>query len=291
MPVLAFTKMHGLGNDFIVVDLRAIHREAPPSCWFDETSLISILCDRRRGIGADGVLAIFDPSTAARAQGAVARLRIRNADGSEAEMCGNGLRCVARYLAHSQRGGVNDGSKLLIETAAGVLSCTLLAAGEVEIAMGAPRWNFVQRPLKLEDKVLSLTAISMGNPHAVMFCDDGAGPAALRVFAERYGPILERHPLFPERTNVEFVHVATPEHYNVVVWERGCGLTQACGTGACAAVVAACLTGRAAPGAWLTVELPGGPLRIRIACDYSQVYLRGPAVSVYTGKLLLNPCA
>ena len=291
MPVLAFTKMHGLGNDFIVVDLRAIHKEAPPSCWFDETSFISTLCDRRRGIGADGVLAIFDPSAAARAQGAAARLRIRNADGSEAEMCGNGLRCVARYLAHSQRVGVDEGSQLLIETAAGVLSCTLLAAGEVEIAMGTPRWSFVQRPLELEDKVLSLTAVSMGNPHAVVFCDDGGGSAALRVVAERYGPMIERHPLFPERTNVEFVHVATPEHYNVVVWERGCGLTQACGTGACAAAVAACLTGRAEPGAWLIVELPGGLLRIRIACDYRQVYLRGPAVLVYTGELLLDPCA
>jgi diaminopimelate epimerase len=125
----------------------------------------------------------------------------------------------------------------------------------------------------------------MGNPHAVVFCDDTAETAGLRALAERYGPLIEHHPLFPERTNVEFVHAKNRQSYTAVIWERGCGITQACGTGACATAVAACLTGRAEPGRFLTVQLLGGALGILVEPDYGQVRMRGPAIPVFHGEI------
>lgn len=269
--------MHGLGNDFIVVDLR----RAPPGFWFDDPGTIVALCDRRFGVGADGVLAILVPSSKARADGAVARMRIRNADGSEAEMCGNGLRCVARYLA--EKDGL--GPALRIETGAGVLSCTLVEERHIEVAMGAPRWNWIERPFPIAGASFSITTVSMGNPHAVIFCSEAADAQALRLLAERHGPAIECHPQFPQRTNVEFVYSQSRESYTALVWERGCGITLACGTGACAVAVAACLTGRAEPGRWLTVNLLGGALSLRVEPSYEQVHMRGPAVTVYQGQM------
>ncbi len=267
--------MHGLGNDFIVVDLRGDVSKH----WFEKADTISALCTRRTGIGADGVLAILDPSSAARDSGAVARMRIRNADGSEAEMCGNGLRCVVRYLLAAN----SLPTEMRIETASGVLSCQS-SAELVEIAMGAPQWDFVQRPLQVADTLWSITAISMGNPHAVIFSSDVLDAKSLRTLAERHGPSIEHLPLFPERTNVEFVCASDRDHYTVAVWERGCGITLACGTGACASAVAACLTGRAKPNRWLTIHLLGGALQILVEPDYRQVHMRGPAVAVYRGE-------
>ncbi len=269
-----FVKMHGLGNDFVVVDLRA---DSTPE-WFENPAAIVALCDRRRGIGADGVLGLFSPSPTAQQQGAVARLRIRNADGSEAEMCGNGLRCVVRYL-------VAGAARIAIEPGAGILSCVMGEDEQVEIAMGAPHWELVQRLVPVGGAIWPITTVSMGNPHAVVFCDELADPQALRALVEKYGPQLEQHPMFPARTNVEFVHPTNRESYTAVVWERGCGITEACGTGACAAAVAACLTGRAEPGRFLTVHLLGGPLSILVEPDYRQVYMRGPAVMVYRGQI------
>jgi diaminopimelate epimerase len=273
--------MHGLGNDFVVVDLRSV--PAQSAAWFDDPQAIVALCDRRLGVGADGVLGLFAPSAAG--QGALARLRIRNADGSEAEMCGNGLRCVVRYLADSRGGAERQDPEVRVETAAGLLRCTLTDDNLIEVAMGTPRWGFVQRPFAVSDKIFSLTTVSMGNPHAVMFCDDVPSIEALKTLATSYGPSIERHPLFPQRTNVEFVRAVARDRYSTVVWERGCGITPACGTGACATAVAACLTGRAEPGSWLSVELLGGPLSIRVEPNYSQVYMRGPAVTVFRGQL------
>lgn len=274
--IFPFTKMHGLGNDFIVVDLRAI----PFADWFDDPSRIAALCDRRHGIGADGVLAIQEPRRHAREQGAVARLRIRNADGSEAEMCGNGLRCVARYLQTSDR----VGPQLKVETGAGILDCVLLDDGLIEIAMGKPSWEQLDAQLAIGGSPWPITTVSMGNPHAVIFCDEASSPLALQKLAEQYGAAIENAPNFPDRTNVEFVRRHADGTFTVVVWERGCGITLACGTGACAAVVAACVTERSQPGEWRLVHLPGGALSIRVEPDLGQVYLRGPATTVFRGQ-------
>ncbi|MFO0573562.1 MAG: diaminopimelate epimerase [Polyangia bacterium] len=319
LPVVPFAKMEGLGNDFIVVDLRDLPdprgphdtesgSAAPP--WLDDDAVIRALCDRHRGIGADGVLAIL-PAPAG--SPAAARMRVRNADGSEAEMCGNGLRCVARFLVDHDRGEPGRAGPLarardfLVETGAGRLRCVLHGEpggpdDSVEIAMGAPRLRrreipmrgepeslCIAQPLQLADgSSLVLTAVSMGNPHAVCFVD--GEPAAhersdLHALAARLGPEVERLPLFPQRTNVELVRPAGDGVFSTVVWERGCGLTLACGTGACAVAVAACRTGRAAYGRWLTVVLPGGPLQIHVRPDESDVLLRGPARPVFRGEV------
>lgn len=305
LPVLPFEKMEGLGNHFIVVDLRG----QPAPAWLDDAALIRALCDRHRGIGADGVLAILDPASAT----AEARMRVRNADGSEAEMCGNGLRCVARFLVDRARGGRRLASPqpvgFLVETGAGLLRCVLHPEPGrlVEIAMGAPRLRrrdipmagdpetlCIEEPLPpgslADEQPLRLTAVSMGNPHAVCFLDGAARPGQLYELASLLGPQIERLALFPQRTNVEFVAAdpvtpGEPSAFSVVVWERGCGLTQACGTGACAVAVAAVRTGRAAVGRWLRITLPGGPLEICVLPGERDVLLRGPARSVFRGEI------
>jgi diaminopimelate epimerase len=286
-----FSKYHGLGNDFIVVDLRAEAGAVPAP------DVVRALCDRRHGIGADGVLPIL-PATG----DADARMRVLNADGSEAEMCGNGLRCVVKHLwerdptlgdrAH-ERGGV-----LRIDTGAGVLSCQAHTHhGRVEavtVDMGRPQLGraaipmtgpagdpCIEAPLTVARTSLAVTAVSMGNPHAVAFVD-AAGPA-LRALAEAVGPSIEHHDWFPRRTNAELAHVHGPSEIELVVWERGCGITLACGTGACATAVAACLTGRARAGSEIAVHLPGGALAITVAEDHRTVWMRGPAVHVFDG--------
>jgi diaminopimelate epimerase len=295
---LLFVKMEGLGNDFVVIDLR---QGAVPD-WLEDRAAIARLCDRHRGIGADGVLAVLPPRPGVTA---AARMRVRNADGSEAEMCGNGLRCVARYLAEADLGGQNP---LYIETGAGVLRCTLTGSPAapdplVEVAMGAPRLLRAAVPMLgpadepcLDEPValpglapapaqVRLTAVSMGNPHAVIFAPAQVRGPALRALAEQLGPQVEHHPLFPSRTNVELCQRHGPADYEVVVWERGCGITQACGTGACAVAVAACRLGLAKADAWLTMELLGGPLQVRVLPQERDVLMRGPARKVYSGRL------
>lgn len=311
LPVLSFEKMEGLGNDFIVVDLRG----RPQPLWLDDAALIRALCDRHRGIGADGVLAILEPTGGT----AEARMRVRNADGSEAEMCGNGLRCVARFLVERASAGRGLASpqpvSFLVETGAGLLRCVLHPEPGrlVEIAMGAPRLRrrdipmagdpetlCIEEPLPpgslVDGPPLRLTAVSMGNPHAVCFLDGTTRPGQLDELAGLLGPKLERLPLFPQRTNVEFVVAdpvapGAPAAFTVVVWERGCGLTLACGTGACAVAVAAVRTGRAAVGRWLRITLPGGPLEICVLAGERDVLLRGPARSVFRGQIDLADLA
>ena len=269
-----FLKYQGLGNDFILLDRRqsGVDIDAATSRW---------LCDRRLGVGADGVLVLL-PS-----ESAMARMVVHNADGSIAEMCGNGLRCAVKYLVD------NSGEKpegIQVETGAGVLACApgygADGVASVEISMGPARLvapnlpsgatgqPFLDAPVPGHDGLRG-HAISMGNPHLVLLghpLDD----------ASRLGPQLERHPQFPQRTNVEFVRV-DEDTLNVVVWERGCGLTQACGTGACAAAAAAVLARQRPPDAWLRVTLPGGDLHIRVPADLSDIRLRGPAAFVFTG--------
>jgi diaminopimelate epimerase len=273
-------KYHGLGNDFVVLDRRqtGVDIDAELSRW---------LCDRRRGIGADGVLALL-PSTAG-----LARMVVHNADGSIAEMCGNGLRCAVKYLVdHS---GTRP-ERLLVETGAGVLSCVPGygegGVTEVDVSMGPARLvapnlpsgvtgqPFLDAPIAGHPGLRG-SAVSMGNPHLVLL------DRPLEE-AEHLGPSLERHPSFPDRTNVEFVRV-DPDGLTVVVWERGCGLTQACGTGACASAAAAVLARRLPADTWLRVTLPGGDLRIRVPSDLSDIRLRGPVAFVFEAVVRLAP--
>lgn len=276
--MLPFTKMQGLGNDFIVVDCSMGDR---PVDW---TSLAPKLCDRHFGIGADGLLLIL-PSEVADF-----RMRIVNADGSEPEMCGNGLRCFAYYL-HTY--GLTDATKVKVETGAGLLEVELQMAPDgqaqgVRVDMGAPRLTrgeipmegnpgerVIQQPLQVGDRTFLVTAVSMGNPHAVSFVErlDDAEFAA-------YAPLLEAHPAFPNHANVEFVQVLNPGFLRVRVYERGVGATLACGTGACATLVAAVLNGRSQRKA--QVELPGGILEVEWAED-DHVFMTGPAAVVFTG--------
>jgi diaminopimelate epimerase len=288
MP-LSFVKAEGTGNDFVVVDLRAAVSAAAARA-IQDPAVVRAVCDRHFGVGADGVLAIL-PSAAGDA-----RMRVLNADGSEAEMCGNGLRCVAKVLYESDP--ALRRATLNIETGAGVLACTMdVASGAVQNVaeeMGRPRLTrseiplsppgdgrALREPITAREREFRFTAVSMGNPHAVIFVD---GTDDLRSLAETYGPTLEVADRFPRRTNVEFARVRGRE-VDLVVWERGSGLTLACGTGACATVVAACLEGRLAPGAETPVHLPGGTLSITVAADYAGVRLRGPARVVFSGTL------
>jgi len=281
--VVRFAKYHGLGNDFLVVDLR--DAAAADAAAVQEPAVVRALCDRQFGVGGDGVLAIL-PSAIADA-----RMRVLNSDGSEAEMCGNGIRCVVKEL--HDRGGIAK-TAMAIETGAGRLVCELAADGVV-VAMGAPRLlrgeipmlgpsgeRCVEQALEVGGRTFAWTAVSMGNPHAITFV---ATAGELRRLAETIGPTVEHHAWFPQRTNVELAHVRSRTELDLVVWERGCGLTLACGTGACATVVAAILTGRCDEDSPVRVHLPGGTLAIRVMPGLANVQMHGPAVHVFDVEL------
>ena len=286
---MRFAKYHGLGNDFLVVDLRDERGDDVAAA--QDPAVVRALCDRQFGVGGDGVLAVL-PGDA----GADARMRVLNADGSEAEMCGNGIRCVAKALY--DRGGVKK-DRIAIDTGAGRLVCAIDAKGGVAqsviVEMGAPRLTYaeipmtgpagercIEQPLEIAGHpTRTFTAVSMGNPHAITFV--GAGEP--RALATTVGPLVENHARFPKRTNAEFAHVISPREIELVVWERGSGLTLACGTGACATVVAAILTGRAEEGTEVAVHLPGGTLAITVEKGMSNVLMRGPARYVFDGEL------
>jgi diaminopimelate epimerase len=277
-----FTKMHGLGNDFVVVNG---FNQALPT---DPTALAHRVCDRRFGVGADGLVLIL-PSESAQF-----RMRIFNPDGSEPEMCGNAIRCVALY---AYRRGLTTDRRMEVETLAGPIRpelCFEDGKETVRVDMGRPRLSRTEIPMvgipgpvvreRLEagDRSFEVTAVSMGNPHCVIFESE---PEKLGEQEFRqYGPLLERHSAFPARTNVEFVAVDSPGEVRVRVWERGTGPTPACGTGACAVVVAGVLTNRT--GRTVSVRLPGGMLLIEWPDDSGPVYMSGPAEEVFDGKLL-----
>jgi diaminopimelate epimerase len=268
---LRFTKMHGCGNDFIFVDGRE-----PLAADLGE--LAKRLCHRRFGIGADQLLALR-PSEVADF-----KMEIYNADGSQVEMCGNGIRCFARYVYDR---GLTRKTELEVETLAGIVRPRLV--GElVEVDMGEPILEgrripvardglVLDHPLTVEGKTFSVSCVSMGNPHCVVHVEDVAG-----FEVERLGPRFEHHPFFPKRVNTEFVEVLAPHEIRMRVWERGAGETYACGTGACAAVVAGALTGR--NGCAVTVHLAGGDLAIEWRSD-NHVYMTGPAVEVFSGTV------
>jgi diaminopimelate epimerase len=255
---LRFAKYHGLGNDFVVV-------EGP----LMDAGRARRLCDRRRGVGADGVLTVLPP----RAGGAAA-MHIYNSDGSVARMCGNGIRCVARWLA--ERRGL-DG-ELTIETDAGPRRCTVhrgagAAVEAVTVEMGPARLEGEQE-FAVGGESLRALRVNMGNPHAVFF------DRATRERALEIGPTVEAS--VAGGVNAGFAEVRAGG-LDLVVWERGAGLTEACGTGACAAAVAAVGTGKLPAGAALEVRLPGGPLSITVSEDLTRVAMRGPAARVFEG--------
>jgi len=275
---MEFRKVHGLGNDFVLVDSFRRRQELPASLG----ELAKRICHRQLGVGADG-LVILLPSAEADV-----RMRIFNADGSEAQMCGNAIRCVARYLYEQ---GLTGKDVVAVETLAGVVRPQVILengrfAG-VRVDMGEPRLErsqipmagpsgwVIAEPLLVGDHVFNVTAVSMGNPHCVVFVPD-----AERVALREAGPAIEHHPAFPQRTNVEFVQVLNPEEMKMRVWERGAGATLACGTGACAAVVAGSLNGLTERR--VTVHLPLGSLFIEWASD-NHLYMTGPAEEVFTG--------
>jgi diaminopimelate epimerase len=271
-----FTKMQGCGNDYVYVD--AFHHAVD-----DPSALAKAISDRRFGAGSDGLILLL-PS-----ERADVRMRMWNADGTESEMCGNGVRCVAK-LAY-ERGLVPRKRRLTAETGAGVLSLDLdVEDGRVEavtVDMGAPRLEraeipmagppgrVVDEPLRVLDRTFRVTCVSMGNPHCVTFVDSVAD-----FPVERYGPAIEVHPAFPRRTNAEFVEVRSRGEVVQRTWERGAGETWACGTGASAVGVAGVLTGRTERS--VLVRLRGGDLRIEWP-EGGSVRMTGPAVTVYEG--------
>ncbi|HXA27430.1 MAG TPA: diaminopimelate epimerase [Candidatus Angelobacter sp.] len=273
---MRFEKMHGLGNDFLVVD----DRERQPVDW---PVLARRVCERHTGVGADGVLLIQMSDVAD------LRMRLFNADGSEAEMCGNGVRCVAEYVAVH---GIS-GDRVVWETGAGAVVTERLGDDLVTVDMGPPRFDpadipfdaegdeVIDQPLHVDGRTLRITALSMGNPHCVVVVDDVAAfPLA------ELGPQVERHPRFPQRTNFEIVQVLSRTRVRQRTFERGVGETNACGTGASAVGVA--LQRLSLCDSPVTVELRGGPLHIAWAPG-TTVRMTGPAQRVYTGHLMLQP--
>ncbi|MFD0697174.1 diaminopimelate epimerase [Paenibacillus sp. GCM10027628] len=274
-----FTKMHGLGNDFIVV---AGEKELPAGV----DQLAIRYCNRFFGIGADGLVFIL-PS-----ENADFKMRIINSDGSEAEQCGNAIRCVSKYVFDY---GLSDKEEITVETlGAGVQKVQLNVrngkVATVRVDMGQPilgglqvpttidQAEVIDYPIEVEGRQFRFTAVSMGNPHCVIYVDD-----AVNFDLAAWGPKLEVHPLFPRKTNVEFVTVTNREHTDMRVWERGAGPTLACGTGACATLVSSVLNGLTDRKA--TVSLKGGDLFIEWDEADNHVYMTGPAEEVFKGTL------
>jgi diaminopimelate epimerase len=278
---LRFSKMHGLGNDYVYVPT------------FDQTvgdapALARRMSDRHRGIGSDGLILIARPTR----PDADVRMEMYNADGSRAQMCGNGIRCVARYAYERELARRNP---MRVETDSGVLSLhlTIGSGGGVEqvrVDMGRPRLGaeqipttlapgaarVVREPLALADRQMQVTCVSMGNPHAVFFVDDTG-----RIPLREWGPLVEAHAAFPQRINAHWVQALNPRRLRMITWERGAGPTQACGTGACAVCVAAVLNEVGSRD--VTVELPGGELHICWDETDEHVYMTGPAEHVFDG--------
>ncbi len=274
---MQFWKMHGLGNDYVVVDNRT-QKIAEDRL----ASLAAKLCDRRFSVGADGLLLVY-PSAVADA-----KMRIFNADGSEAEMCGNGIRCFSKYCYEN---GIVKKADFSVETLAGIKHVWLTLNGSgvssVRVNMSAPNWlrkslpmvgegTCIDQPLEVNGTTYKVTCLSMGNPHCVTFVDDVANYPVCTV-----GQLIENNKAFPRRTNVGFVQVLSSSELKVRVWERGCGETLACGTGTCAAVAAANKLGKV--GDKVTVHVLGGVLQVEVAAD--TIYLSGAAEKVFQGTL------
>jgi diaminopimelate epimerase len=274
---LAFTKMHGTGNDFVVID----NRDSALLGSFDMAGLARMLCNRRLGIGADQLLMLYSSGKAD------FRMAIFNADGSQVEMCGNGIRCLAKYIWDRR---LSTSDILNIETSAGIIRPER-AGNLVRVNMGKPVLEADRIPvsikaeaplidysLKIGEREFRAAFVSMGNPHAVIFLNEDVDSFPVPV----YGPSIENHPIFPKKINVEFVNVLNYKELKMRVWERGAGETMACGTGASASAVAAILKGHTDRN--VVVHLSGGNLNIEWPAN-GPVYMTGPAVEVFEGKI------
>ncbi|MTK52198.1 diaminopimelate epimerase [Paludibacter sp.] len=277
---MKFTKMQGAGNDYVYVNGFVEQIEDP-------ATLATAISDRHFGIGSDGLVLILPSETCD------FRMRMFNSDGSESEMCGNATRCIGKFVYDK---GLTDKTELTLETLAGVKHLTLNIengkVNSVRVDMGEPilapklipinldETSVINYPIALESRKVNITAVSMGNPHAVIFMD-----SLEELDIQKSGPKVEHHPLFPRRTNTEFAQVISPTHIKMRVWERGAGETLACGTGACATAVAAVLNGKTERK--VTLELLGGNLEIEWSEADNHVYMTGPAVTVFEGEYLL----
>lgn len=280
MQTIQFTKMQGTGNDFIVLDC-INHKEY---LAFAETpALAAKMCDRHYGVGADGLVLVLSSDIAD------IQMRIINSDGSEAEMCGNGIRCFARYVYEQN---FVTGETMTVETLAGVLVPRMIldatgAVTGVEVDMGEPildragipmigEGQAIGEAIAVEDREFVVTAVGMGNPHCVTFIED------LSQFPiEYWGPRMETSPYFPRKTNVEYVQVLSEQEVIMRVWERGAAVTKACGTGSCATAVACALNGKT--GRNVLVHLDGGDLQIRWEEETNHLFMTGPAETVFKG--------
>lgn len=275
---MKFTKMHGLGNDFIIVE-----PEEAEKSGLTYSELAEKMCDRHFGVGADGLIIVNPqdmPSTCD------ISWRIFNSDGSEPQMCGNGIRCFARYV-HDR--GIISKNVFSVCTLAGEIVPEVLADGRVRVDMGEPVLKPAEIPVVVSDvdtvvnypieagEKLNFTAVSMGNPHCIIFTDSDSAE-----MAKKLGPVIEKHSFFPEKTNVEMVNVISRGKIRVDVWERGCGITLACGTGACASVVASVLNGFTDRN--VEVELPGGNLFIEWQEDTNRLFMTGASEFVFDGE-------
>ena len=269
---LVFRKYHGLGNDFLLLDDRSAGLHAALTA---ET--IRRLCDQHTGVGADGILV---RQTSARADHF---MKLFNADGTPAEISGNGLRCFVLFLRDA---GFDVSRELTIETGGGIQRARLLDDGSVETTMPAPRFSDSGEPqllvLRAKDKTFDVVPVNVGNPHGVIFGEKRDIP-----FAEIYGPVLEKHPAFPEGANIEFVHVLSPRAAKLVVWERGAGITLSCGSGSTAAAAAGVALGHFESDIPIAIHQPGGTLEITVAKNLSEIHQRGPAVFVFVGSVEL----
>ena len=276
MKLIKFWKMHGLGNDYVVIDNRDQKIGDKQAA-----ELAKKLCERRFSVGADGLLLVCNSALAD------VKMRIFNADGSEAEMCGNGIRCFAKYCFEN---GIVKKNEFPIETLSGIkhvwLTVKDIEVKTVKVDMGSPNWERLSLPmlgegtcineeLEVDEEMYKVTCLSMGNPHCVIFVDK------VDEFPVEYvGPMVENHPSFPKRTNVGFVQVLNKSELKVRVWERGCGETLACGTGTCAAVAAANKLGKV--GTKVTVHVLGGDLQVDVG---KSLFLSGAAEKVFQGTL------
>ena len=277
---MKFTKMHGIGNDYVYVNCFEESVKNP-------AEVSKFVSDRHFGIGSDGLILISPSATAD------FRMNIYNADGSQAEMCGNGIRCVAKYVYDY---GLTDKTEISVETLAGIKYLRLQIengkVASVEVNMGAPILEpkeipvaveespVVNVPVEVKGKIYHMTCVSMGNPHAIIFMNNVKDLDIAAI-----GPYFENHTVFPKRTNTEFVEVLDRNTVNMRVWERGSDETLACGTGACATTVACILNDKTENE--VTVHLLGGDLKIRWDREANQVYMTGPATVVFDGEITL----
>lgn len=285
MSKIKFTKMQGLGNDFVLVDYEEIKNSDIPL-----SELAARMCDRKFGIGADGLIVVNPDDMKSNTD---VCWRILNSDGSEPQMCGNGMRCFAQYVFNH---GLVKEKKFSVNTLAGTIIPEVLDNDLVRVNMGKPILEAEKIPVKsnlfpvlndtlqAEDRTFQFSAVSMGNPHCLIFTDENTEELAIK-----YGSSIENNPIFPEKTNVEFIKVISEKHIKINVWERGCGITLACGTGACASTVAAILNNLTENK--VKADLPGGTLTIEWAGNSidkdNDMFMTGSAKVVFEGEYLL----